>query len=146
MAEIVAKCGNLCDKCPWSKSIRERMTSEEWEAYRPGIKKYLGYNIQDLKPCSGCQTPTEELHKEVGVHNYLRGCAVRKCSLINAVETCAQCSRFPCQELKTRGQSYTREAVEKRLGEPVLKTDYILYLEPFQGLEHLMKIRNQSMV
>ena len=143
MAGLVSKCGNFCGRCPWSKYTRESMTADEWESYRPGVKKYVGYNIQDLKPCHGCQTPTEELPRDVGVHNYLRGCAVRKCALYNGVETCAQCSRFPCQELKTRDPSFTREAIQERLGEPVPDEAYQLYVEPFQGLEHLVKTRNK---
>ena len=143
MAGLVSKCGNFCGRCPWSKYTREGMTPEEWEAYRPGVKKYVGYNIQDLKPCHGCQTPTEDLTREVGVHNFIRGCVIRKCALNNGVETCAQCSRYPCQELKNSGSLFTRESVEERLGEPVHENAYQLYIEPFQGLEHLRKMRTK---
>lgn len=143
MAGLVSKCGNFCGRCPWSKYTRESMTPEEWESFRLGVKKYVGYNIEDLKPCHGCQTPTEDLTRDVGVHNFIRGCVIRKCAQNNDVETCAQCSRFPCQELKNRGSSFTRDKVEERLGEPVPEDAYQLYIEPFQGLDHLRKMRSK---
>lgn len=143
MSSHIAKCGNDCYSCPWSIHLRNRLSNEEWETFRAGIKKYVGYAIQDLKPCHGCQTPTEKLAKDVGVHNYLRGCPARKCALHNGIENCAYCSRFPCYQIESMNQLYNRETVEERLGEPVPEDAYEKYLEPFQGMRHLEKIRSE---
>jgi hypothetical protein len=143
MSSHIAKCGNDCSSCPWSIHLRNRLSSEEWETFRAGVKKYVGIAIQDLKPCHGCQTPTEKLAKDVGVHNYLRGCLARKCALYNGIENCAYCSRFPCYQIESMSQIYNREAVEERLGEPVPEDAYEKYLEPFQGMRHLEKIRSE---
>lgn len=143
MLNHIAKCGNDCYRCPWSIHLRNRLSNEEWETFRVGVKKYVGYVIQDLKPCHGCQTPTEELAKDVGVHNYLRGCPARKCAQHNGIKNCAYCSRFPCYQIKSMNQSYNRETVEARLGEPVPEDAYENYVEPFQGRRHLEQIRSE---
>ncbi len=136
MEMIVGECGNMCNGCPWGRYLRAEMTPRKWEAYVEEVKKYVGY-YPSKNPCYGCQTPDDELSKEVGVHNFLRGCSVRKCALENDLENCAYCSRYPCDHLVVLDQEHTRETVSKRLGEPVPDDMYEKHVKIFEGMKQL---------
>ena len=84
MQPVISKCGNLCSSCPWGIWIRKNQTDEEWDTYAADVKKYLGFSPAK-NPCHGCQTPNEKLSKDVGVHNFLRGCSARKCAFHNEI-------------------------------------------------------------
>jgi hypothetical protein len=93
------------------------------------------------KPCQGCLTPDDKLAKDVGVHNFIRGCLARKCAIHNGVPNCAYCSRYPCDWIEAHVGEITRESVSERIGESVPDDAYEKFIEPFQGKVHLDKIR-----
>ncbi|MFW9845799.1 MAG: DUF3795 domain-containing protein [Candidatus Thorarchaeota archaeon] len=140
MALVISKCGNYCGTCPWGCYKRARLADDEWEDYRDAAKKYVGYT-PTIKPCQACQTPDEKLSKDVGVHNFVRGCLARKCAIHNGVENCAYCSRYPCDWIEAHIGEISREKVEERIGEQVPDEAYESFIEPFQGKAHLDLIR-----
>ncbi|MFQ5832525.1 MAG: DUF3795 domain-containing protein [Candidatus Thorarchaeota archaeon] len=137
---VFGKCGNVCSHCPWSRYVRERSEPSAWDSYVKEVRKYVGY-VPAKNPCHGCQTPDDKLAKNVGVHNFLRGCSARKCAFHCGVENCAYCSRYPCDKIEIMNASYTTESVEKRIGETLSNDKYEAYVKIFQGMKQLDKIR-----
>ncbi len=140
MEQVISKCGNYCGTCPWGCFQRARISEEGWESYRDDAKKYVGFT-PTAKPCQSCQTPNEKLAKDVGVHNFVRGCLARECAINNEIQNCAYCSRYPCDWIEAHVGEITRETVSERLGEPVPDEAYERFIEPFQGKAHLDVIR-----
>jgi hypothetical protein len=140
MEQAISKCGNYCGTCPWGCYQRARISEEGWESYRDDAKKYVGFT-PTAKPCQTCQTPNEKLAKDVGVHNFVRGCLARECATYNEIQNCAYCSRYPCDWIEAHIGEITRETVSERLGEPVPDEAYERFIEPFQGKAHLDVIR-----
>ena len=140
LQELIGKCGNSCGICPWGRYHRAELNDEQWAEYRAAAKKYVGYSPAE-NPCHGCQTPDAKLGKDVGVHNFLRGCLARKCATHNGIANCTYCSRYPCDWIEAQVNEITRESVSKRLGEPVPDLAYESFIEPFQGKSHLDRIR-----
>ncbi|MHA2140345.1 MAG: DUF3795 domain-containing protein [Candidatus Thorarchaeota archaeon] len=140
MEKVISKCGNYCGTCPWGCYQRVRISEEGWESYREDAKKYVGFT-PTAKPCQTCHTPNEKLAKDVGVHNFVRGCLARECSTNNEIQNCAYCSRYPCDWIEAHVGEITRESVSERLGEPVPDWAYEQFIEPFQGKAHLDVIR-----
>lgn len=136
----IGKCGNCCGTCPWGRFRRAQLNDMQWLEYREEAKKYVGYSPTE-NPCHGCQTPDAKLAKNVGVHNFLRGCLARKCANYSEIENCAHCSRYPCDWIESRVDEITRASVSKRIGEPVPDYAYQDFIEPFQGKAHLDEIR-----
>ena len=140
MNEPISRCGNFCGICPWGRYQRTRLGEGEWDSYRDAAKKYVGYAPTE-KPCHGCLTPDDKLAKDVGVHNFVRGCLARTCATHNSVPNCAYCSRYPCDWIEAHVGEITRETVSERIGEPVPDDAYESFIEPFQGKSHLDKIQ-----
>jgi len=137
---VISKCGNLCSICPWGHWIRTNQSPGEWESYVEDAKKYLGFTPAK-NPCQGCQTPNEKLAKDVGVHNFIRGCSARKCAIHNHFENCAFCSRYPCDKIQAMNRADRLEEAEERLGEPIPNDKYQAYLRPYEGKKTLDGIR-----
>lgn len=140
LMQVVSKCGNICSSCPWGAWIRKNQSGEEWDSFAKDVKKYTGYT-PTKNPCHGCQTPTENLSKHVGIHRYLRGCSIRKCALNNGIMNCAYCSRYPCDRIKMQNISNSRENAEKRIGESIPDDKYLAYIRVFEGRKTLDEIR-----
>ncbi len=140
MKQVISKCGNLCSRCPWGVWIRKNQSPDEWESFSQDVKKYLGYN-PTKNPCHGCQTPTEKLSKDVGVHNFLRGCSARKCAFYNRFKNCAYCSRYPCDKIQIMNLGKTRQDVERRIGKPMPDDKYFAYVRIFEGKKTLDEVR-----
>lgn len=141
MVRVISKCGNLCSICPWGKWIRESQKREDWEPFTEDVKKYVGY-VPARNPCQGCQTPNDKLAKDVGVHNFLRGCAARKCAFDNEITNCAYCSRYPCDQIDAMNRGKRREDAEKRMGEPIPDDKYEAYVRVFEGKKTLDALRS----
>ncbi|PNX52884.1 MAG: hypothetical protein BV458_07350 [Thermoplasmata archaeon M9B2D] len=141
MTDIISKCGNLCSICPWGKWIRENQQPDEWEIFAEEVKKYVGY-VPAKNPCQGCQTPDDKLAKNVGVHNFLRGCAARKCAFDNEIINCAYCSRYPCDQIDALNRGNRREEAEKRIGGPIPDDKYEAYVRVFEGKKTLDAVRS----
>ncbi|MFW9811679.1 MAG: hypothetical protein ACFFF9_04420 [Candidatus Thorarchaeota archaeon] len=82
MKQVISKCGNICSSCPWRVWSRRGFTEEKWGSFFQDVKKYVGFS-PPKNPCHGCQTPNEKLSKDVGVHNFLRGCSAQKWNWVN---------------------------------------------------------------
>ncbi|RDE15226.1 MAG: hypothetical protein C4K48_04065 [Candidatus Thorarchaeota archaeon] len=140
MRPVISKCGNLCSICPWGHWIRKNQSPAEWESYVEDAKKYVGFTPTE-NPCQGCQTANERLAKDVGIHNFIRGCYARKCALHNRFENCAFCSRYPCAKIREMNRSDRVEETEKRLGESIPDDKYESFIRPFEGKKTLDEIR-----
>ena len=135
MKDLIGKCGFNCSRCGSYKENLE--TVEDRQRISNGWFKYFGFrmNPQKLLRCDGCQASQEE--------NPIRyiNCKIRKCALYNGVETCANCSACPCEDVKANSSGHTREKVMARLGTAIPEEGYLAFLEPYQGVEHLAEIR-----
>ncbi|MFC1537895.1 DUF3795 domain-containing protein [Candidatus Latescibacterota bacterium] len=138
MADILAKCGCACNRCPTFKNnIR---TGEERMRCSQGWKTWLGISLspEKLRLCDGCLADDNDKPTR-----YLN-CIVRRCALRNGVENCAFCSNFPCDELKHvhEGQSSDyRKKIETRIGKKIPEQDYLAFVEPYEGIRHLEELR-----
>ncbi|MGY5879929.1 MAG: DUF3795 domain-containing protein [Candidatus Thorarchaeota archaeon] len=140
MKTVISKCGNMCSSCPWGVWVRKNQTEEQWDSFAEDVKKYVGYSPAK-NPCHGCQTPNEKLAKDVGVHNFLRGCSARKCAFHNEIRNCAYCSRYPCDKIQSLNVSNSRNDAEQRLGESIPDDKYLAFVRIFEGQKTLDEIR-----
>jgi hypothetical protein len=133
MKDLYGKCGNNCGHCALHvENLRDNR--RQWCV--EGLAKYLNWNPkpESLRPCTGCQSSDGFL--------YLRNCAVRACARHNGVETCAQCTVFPCQDVPTVSHPADyRDKLSERLGHPIPEEDYLSFVEPYEGMAHLEAIR-----
>jgi hypothetical protein len=140
MSRVNGKCGHICSECPWGIWSRKKLTPDDWNSFAEDVKKHLGYTPAK-NPCHGCQTPNEELSKNVGVHNFLRGCSARSCAFYNEFQNCAYCSRYPCDKIEAMNLENDRTAVEARLGFTLPEEKYQAYVRVFEGKKSLDRIR-----
>jgi hypothetical protein len=106
-----------------------------------GWHKYLGVRLNpDRCYCDGCQTPDDE-HPTLVYGKF--GCRIRRCAVFNGVQTCAHCSAYPCEDVKTQFSfdSGSRERAAERLGAPVPDEEYLIFIEPYELHRHLDEIR-----
>jgi hypothetical protein len=132
MEDYYAKCGVNCGRCVL---YVENLTDDKREWIAQGMR-YVNWHPKPeiLRACAGCQT-------EEGFH-YLPKCQVRQCAQYNQLETCADCGIFPCREVPRVSLSTDyRERAEERLGEPIPEEDYLVFIEPHEGIKHLKAIR-----
>jgi hypothetical protein len=139
MEDLFSKCGANCGRCP---AYRENAkTSEDRQRCSDGWHKYLRVrlNVQRCY-CDGCQTPDDE--NPVLVYGRY-GCRIRRCAVFNGVETCAHCSAYPCEDVRTQFSfdSESRAKIAARLGTPIPEEEYLTFIEPYELHRHLDKIR-----
>jgi len=137
MKDFFGKCGFNCGRCA---AYKENVKTEEArQRGSDGWKKYFGFQIRlDRMYCDGCQTPDKENPVLLD-----RSCAIRKCAVINGVETCAHCSEYQAcmHDLKIFNPDVNREKIEERMETPMPEEDYIAFIKPYQHLMHLDEIR-----
>jgi len=136
MKDLFAKCGYNCGCCA---AYRENAkTDKDRQRGSDGWKKYYNFRISLEKMyCDGCQTPDEENPVILGV-----GCRIRKCAIMNGVQTCAHCSEYiTCMKDIRIHSDIERKKIEDRMGTPIPEEDYIAFIGPFEHLRHLEKIR-----
>lgn len=139
LTENVAKCGADCNICPWSKTIQDTMSKNQYEEYCIGCKKTLGFApTGPIQNCVGCQTPEEDWPE--GARIPLRNCLIRLCVMRTGVENCAYCSRFPCVYIAERADEWSRENIEKKNGKLISDEDFNAYILPFERFSRLKKI------
>jgi len=136
MNDLFAKCGCNCGHCP---SYRENLrTADDRQRCSDGWARYIGFRLSPdrLRLCDGCQATDEE--------NPIRyqNCYVRRCAVTNGVETCAHCSAYPCEDVpKVSLTAEARKRTAAQLGMPIPEEDYLTFIEPYEGIEHLNGIR-----
>jgi hypothetical protein len=133
---VLGKCGNDCGKC--QLHVSNLITHDDKVRTAKGMSIYLRWNPtpEKLRSCEGCQStkPNSFL--------YIPGCRVRKCAILNNLDTCAQCDHFPCEEVpKVSEKTDFRDRVETRLGSTVPEEDYQKFIEPYEGMKHLEEQR-----
>jgi hypothetical protein len=110
---------------------------------RKEAKAILGYSPTE-KPCLLCLTPDEKISKKDATHwhaRFRKGCQVRKCVTTMEIKNCAYCSRFPCDYVESHSGAWNREAYEKLHGRPMTEEEYERYIEPFEALDRLKRVR-----
>jgi len=138
MINNIAKCGCDCFNCPTSKG--NIGTIEERKKCSAGWEKFLDIKLspEKLRACDGCSIPDSERK------TYYLNCKIRKCAMINQIENCAYCIGFPCDELlkvHSIQRISTREEFINKTGKEISETDYNYFIEPYTGLCHLNKVR-----
>jgi hypothetical protein len=136
MKDLFSKCGCNCGRCPSYK--KNLQTDEDRQRCSDGWHRYLGFRLSPgkLRSCDGCQAPDDE--NPVRYQN----CYVRRCAIGNGVETCAQCSGYPCEDVpRVSLAADARERTAARLGTPIPEEDYLAFIEPYEGIKHLDEIR-----
>lgn len=136
MKDLFSKCGFRCGHCP---SYKENLkTIEDRQRCSDGWEKYhnLKFSPEKLRRCDGCQVPDDE-----NPVLYI-SCIIRRCATKNGVETCAHCSVYPCEELikRTPGPDWP-DKIACRLQTSIPEKDYSVFVEPYEGIKHLDKIR-----
>ncbi len=116
------------------------MRGDEYETFCQQCKSVLGYRpSKTFSNCVSCRTPDEEIPK--GARIPLKNCLIRKCVTRTGIPNCAYCSRFPCDHVKVQGVEWSREKIEAKHGKPISEEEYRTFVEPFEGLQHLLAIR-----
>ncbi|MGA9351329.1 MAG: DUF3795 domain-containing protein [Anaerolineae bacterium] len=136
MKDLFSKCGCNCGRCPSYKETLQ--TDGDRQRCSDGWAKYLGFRLSPskLRLCDGCQAPDDE--NPVRYQN----CYVRRCAVRNGVKTCVHCSGYPCEDVPRVSLSAdARERTAARLGTPIPEEDYLTFIEPYEGIKHLHKIR-----
>ncbi len=137
---MIAKCGCNCSRCP---TYKENLKNKKDRIHCSwGWKKYLNLSLspEKLRLCDGCQI-SDEMRKV-----YYLNCLVRKCSIENNIKNCAYCSLYPCDELKNLHITFAPdfiEKVEERLGKKIPHKDYLDFIECYEGIQYLDKIRKK---
>lgn len=133
MKDLFGKCGNNCGHCAL---YRDNLTDESKQWCAQGMGRYINWHPspEKLRQCAGCRA-TEGFR-------YIKNCRVRRCAQYNGIENCAHCSAFPCLDVPTVSVSVDyQDRVAQRLGGPIPEEDYLAFIEPYEGMEHLQRIR-----
>jgi hypothetical protein len=114
MNEMLSYCGLVCNTCPIYLVTQEE-NKEEQERKRIEIAQLcreqygLNYELADITDCDGCRAMDGRLFS--GCTN----CVIRKCAKQKAVENCAHCNEYICEQLET---FFIKEpSGKRRLGE-----------------------------
>ncbi len=143
MTNDIAKCGCDCINCPTYKENvstidNRRKCSSGWE-------KFLEIKLshEKLRACDGCSITDSERK------TYYLNCKIRKCAMINAIDNCAYCKGFPCEELlkaHSVQQINSREEFIKKTGKEISEQDYKYFVEPYAGLNRLNQKRQTLLI
>ena len=140
MINDIAKCGCNCISCPtYKENVR---TIDNRRECSSGWEKFLDIKLspEKLRACDGCSISDSERK------TYYLNCKIRKCAMINAIDNCAYCKSFPCEELlkaHSVQQITKREEFIKKIGKEISEQDYKLFIEPYAGLYRLNQIRQK---
>jgi hypothetical protein len=137
LRDLFGKCGNNCGHCPgFSENTK---MAEARQRCSDGWYKYIGIRLSpETCRCPGCQAPKSEESKILN-----RGCRIRKCATKNMLTTCAECSQYPCIDLRWVFQGEpVREELSARIGSPIDEADYLGFLEPYEARKHLASLRS----
>lgn len=132
METIIGKCGYCCSSCP---AYKENLISEEDKiAASNGWRKY---HDLDVKPndisCDGC---FETHHSKMD-----SSCRIKPCATTKGYETCAECNRYLCHDLKEKAERY--EVILHRFNKMIPTADYLQFVKPYEGKIVLDSIRYQ---
>ena len=143
MSDIIARCGVACNLCPWSKTVQDSMAPREYEDFKIGCKEIIGFApSKSFQNCIGCMTPDEKIPK--GSPIPLKSCKVRKCTILNGIDNCSYCSRFPCGRfIKYRASEWNRENTEKKIKRNLSDSEYETYIKCWEAENRLVEFKEK---
>jgi hypothetical protein len=99
MNRMMSYCGLFCDTCPIHQATLEinkkAQTIMRVEIARLCREQYgMNYRLEDITDCDGCRTENGRLFSGC------RTCEIRKCASGKAVENCAYCDEYACDNLE----------------------------------------------
>ena len=103
----IAYCGLNCKECP--ANIAKQTDDQELREKTAKAWSGPGFTVEaNQVNCDGC-------HSEGELFFHCHQCGVRSCAIEKGVNTCAECSEYPCAD--------KLEALWKMLGNPSAKTN-----------------------
>jgi len=87
-------------------------------------------------PCSGCHGSKLTIDPE---------CPVRPCAIQKKVHTCANCSDYDCNKMKTRSD-FLENIGFSILNKGITELDYKIYIECFEGKQTLKKLKEKESI
>ena len=94
MDEMVSFCGLLCNECPAFIATKNNDDAKRAEVAELWHKTYKVHLKPEDIDCTGCLSDAEPLF------SHCRVCQVRKCGRAKAIENCAYCDQYACEELE----------------------------------------------
>ncbi|TFG21320.1 MAG: DUF3795 domain-containing protein [Promethearchaeota archaeon] len=141
MNDIISRCGIACFLCPWSKLVQDSVTEDEYDRIKKECKAILGFAPgKSFQNCLGCMTPNDEIPN--GSPIPLTSCKVRKCTMMNGIDNCAYCSRFPCgRYIEYRNGEWNRVNIEKKLKRKLNDDEYEKIVHCWEAENRLTTLR-----
>jgi len=85
-------------------------------------------------------TPDEYIAKGSPVP--LTSCKVRKCTMMNGIDNCAYCARFPCgRYIDYRDSEWNRVNTEKKLDRNLTDSEYEKFTQCWEAEDRLTALR-----
>ncbi|MHC4478082.1 MAG: DUF3795 domain-containing protein [Planctomycetota bacterium] len=108
MDEIIGYCGLNCCTCPIYVATREKDNEKKHKMrveIAEQILKLYGtkYKPEQITDCDGCKTQGGRMF--AGSLN----CPLRNCASGKALESCAYCAEYPCEELEKLFADYPED-------------------------------------
>ena len=143
LSDSISRCGVACNLCPWSKLVQDSLTTDEYNDYKVTCKTILGFAPgKSFQNCLGCMTPNDEIPKGSPVP--LTSCKVRKCTMMNGIDNCAYCARFPCgRYIEYRDSEWNRVNTEKKLKRRITDEDYAKFIQCWEAEDRLTAFRTK---
>jgi hypothetical protein len=135
--KIITMCGYRCDLCKAfagniKKNDQRQQLSEMW-------KKYYNLEIaaEDIY-CDGCRCIKKGAKRIDG------GCPVRECVINNAINSCADCNKYPCS-LFEQHEGLCFEKAQMMKGDSFCEKEYYEFILAYDNksrLEGLIKFNH----
>ena len=108
MVEVSSYCGLICESCAIYLATRQEDKQKRYDKrveIAQQIEKYYGRECrpEDVTDCDGCKAESGRL--------FCTSCKIRECARQKALENCAPCNGYPCEELE---QLFTTDAGAKK--------------------------------
>jgi len=132
MEAIIGKCGFCCSSCPAYKGNIK--SEDDKETASKGWSNYLRVQVNPEEvSCEGC---FENHHSKMDAH-----CRIKPCATTKGYETCAECNRYLCHDLKEKAEKY--EEILLRFNSMIPTKDYLRFVKPYEGKIILDAIRSR---
>jgi len=92
MEKIIGICGISCTDCSAFKATQENDDSKRRQVAEEWSKTYHSEIRPDQIKCNGCLP-------DLGIHQQLHVCEIRKCGIQRKAKNCAHCVDYKCERL-----------------------------------------------
>jgi hypothetical protein len=127
---MIGYCGYNCYQCAARSedvNVRERMV-DGWRKYL-GLKNYTAENAA----CEGCKGKGSKIADKT--------CKARPCALDKGLESCAQCSDFPCDKMKHLMGSLLGMLTQRApIFKDITEEEFNLSIQQWNSLPNLIKV------